>query len=104
MGLALFAARPAAAQLQIPRPVGYVNDFANVIPAGDEAAIQAVVDQVRARSGGEIVVVTLPSLEGEVASEVALRIGREWQVGKRGQPGDPARDAGAVVLVSMGDR
>ncbi|HEX2078700.1 MAG TPA: TPM domain-containing protein, partial [Longimicrobium sp.] len=102
--LCALAAHPAAAQLQIPRPVGYVNDFANVIPAQDEAAIQAVIDEVRSRSGGEIVVVTLPSLQGEVASDVALRIGREWRIGAAGQVGDSARNTGAVVLVSMQDR
>ena len=63
LGFATLAAAPAAAQVQIPRPTGYVNDFANVIPANDEAAITAVIDEVRTKSGGgEIVVVTLPSL------------------------------------------
>ena len=95
---------PAAAQLQIPRPTGYVNDFANVIPAQDEAAILAVIDEVRAKSRGEIVVVTLPSLQGEPASDVALRIGREWKVGASGEIGDSARNSGAIILVSMNDR
>ncbi|HVH13800.1 MAG TPA: TPM domain-containing protein, partial [Longimicrobium sp.] len=104
LGLAAITAAPAVAQLQIPRPVGYVNDFANVIPPQDEAAIQAVIDEVRAKSGGEIVVVTLPSLDGEVASDVALRIGREWGIGALGQPGDQARNTGSVILVSMRDR
>src|SRR5690606_8214828 len=51
------------------------------------------------KSGGEIVVVTLPSLEGQPIDDVALRIGREWGVGRRGEPGDPARNTGVVVLV-----
>jgi uncharacterized protein len=105
MAILLPVAGPAAAQLQLPRPIGYVNDFAGVIPASDEAAIQAVIDDVRAQSrGGEMVVVTLPSLEGEAASDVALRIGREWKVGALGQPGDAVRNTGAIILVSMQDR
>ncbi|CAA9326168.1 MAG: hypothetical protein AVDCRST_MAG89-1908, partial [uncultured Gemmatimonadetes bacterium] len=96
--------RPAAAQLQLPRPVGYVNDFANAIPAQDEARIAAVIDEVRARSGGEIVVVTLPSLQGRTAAEVGLQIGREWRIGAKGEPGDRGRNTGAVVLVSIQDR
>src|SRR5690606_974315 len=55
--------------------------------------------EVRAKSGGEIVVVTLPSLEGRTRDEVALQIGREWGIGRRGEPGDPARNTGTVVLV-----
>ncbi|MBR9989629.1 MAG: TPM domain-containing protein [Gemmatimonadetes bacterium] len=83
----------------IPEPVGYVNDFANVIPAEREAAMQRVIDEVRQKSGGEIVVVTLPSLEGRSRDEVALRIGREWGIGQRGEPGDPARNTGVLILV-----
>ncbi|HEX5727008.1 MAG TPA: TPM domain-containing protein, partial [Longimicrobiaceae bacterium] len=99
-------ALPAAAQqpLQLPRPVGYVNDFANVIPAQDEAAIQAVVDEVRQKSGGEIVVVTLPSLQGRSRDEVALQLGRQWGVGRAGQPGDPARNTGVIILVAPNER
>lgn len=44
-------------------------------------------------------IVTLPSLEGREAADVALRVGREWKVGKVGSPGDPTRNAGAVILL-----
>src|SRR5690606_30217745 len=97
--LVAFVTPPAGAQLRLPRPVGYVNDFANVLSAQDEARIGAVIEEVRAKSGGEIVVVTLPSLEGRTRDEVALQIGREWRIGRRGEPGDPARNTGVVVLV-----
>jgi uncharacterized membrane protein YgcG len=65
----------AAAQVRLPAPVGYINDFANVIPANVEAQIQQIIDEVRTKSGGEIVVVTLPSLEGRTRDEVACRSG-----------------------------
>ena len=70
--------------LQIPAPRGYVNDFANVISADNAARMERIIDDVRAKSGGEIVVVTLPDLGGRPIEEVALRIGREWQVGPTG--------------------
>jgi uncharacterized protein len=100
----VLAAPTAAAQLRIPEPVGYVNDFARVIGPEHRAAIDGVIQEVRARSGGEIVVVTLPSLQGRPASEVARRIGREWRIGLAGDPGTVGRNTGAVVLVSMQDR
>ncbi|MBV9772879.1 MAG: TPM domain-containing protein, partial [Gemmatimonadetes bacterium] len=98
--LALLAALPARAQLRIPAPTGYVNDFANVIDPTRRAEIQQVVDEVRAKSGGEIVVVTLPSLQGHSRDEVALRILREWGVGKKGTAGDSTANTGTVVLVA----
>lgn len=95
---------PAAAQLTLPAPQGYVNDFANVIAPAYEDSIEAVVNDVRAKSGGEIVVVTLRSLEGRSRDEVALQIGREWGIGRKGGPTDRNRNTGVVVLVSMQDR
>jgi LemA protein len=65
-----------AQQLRLPAPVGYINDFADVIAVEDEARITRVIDEVRAKAGGEIVVVTLRSLEGRTVDEIALRIGR----------------------------
>jgi uncharacterized protein len=98
------AAVPARAQLQLPPPVGYVNDFAHRIDPAYRDSILAVIDDVREKCGGEIVVVTLPSLQGRSRDEVALQIGREWKVGQKGEPGDPMRNTGTIVLVSMQDR
>jgi uncharacterized protein len=93
-----------AFQLQIPAPVGYVNDFAHVIDPAAERQMLAVIDEVRRKSGGEIVVVTLPDLGGRSAIDVARDIGRQWKVGAQGGPGDRARNAGVVLLLKPGQR
>ena len=85
--------------VKIPEPRGYINDFANVISSTDSAHIQAIVDDVRAKSGGDIVVVTLPDLGTAAPSDVALQIGRTWKVGKLGKPGDPTRNTGVIILL-----
>ncbi len=93
---------PLAAQSQqpsIPQPAGLVNDFAGVLDAATAARITRIAEDVRTKSRGEIAVVTLPDLEGREVADVALRIGREWRVGKIGDPGDPTRNAGAVILL-----
>ncbi|MEX2285231.1 MAG: TPM domain-containing protein, partial [Gemmatimonadota bacterium] len=89
----------SGAQIQLPQPTGFINDIANVISPEAKAEIQRVIDEVRQKSGGEIAVVTLPSLEGRTRDEVALQILREWGVGRSGQAGDRARNSGVVVLV-----
>lgn len=101
---ALALPRTLGAQIDLPAPRGYVNDFANVIGPAYQDSLQAVIDDVRGKSGGEIVVVTLPSLQGRDRDEVALQIGREWGVGKKGGPTDAGRNTGVIVLVSMQDR
>jgi uncharacterized protein len=99
LAFAVLAIAATPQSLQIPAPVGYVNDFANVIPPNNKATIERIIDDVRAKSGGEIVVVTLPDLKGRPIEEVSLRIGREWKVGQKGNPGDPARNTGVIILV-----
>jgi uncharacterized protein len=91
-------------QLQIPGPTGYVNDFAHVIDASSRARMEAVIDRVRAASGGEIVVVTLADLGGRADKDVARDIGRDWKVGAQGAAGDPRRNTGVVVLLVPGAR
>ncbi|MGI8547076.1 MAG: TPM domain-containing protein, partial [Gemmatimonadaceae bacterium] len=85
--------------LQIPPPTGLVNDFAHVIPADNVPLIEQIATDVRTKSRGEIAVVTLPDIGGRAPADVALQIGREWKVGKIGNPGDPTRNAGAVILI-----
>jgi uncharacterized protein len=76
-----------------------VNDFAHVLDAASVERMTRIAEDVRAKSGGEIAIVTLPDLGGRDVADVALRIGREWKVGKVGAPGDPTRNAGAVILL-----
>ena len=84
---------------QIPAPVGLVNDFAHVIPAANASQIEQIANDVRTKSRGEIAVVTLADIGDRAPSDVALEIGRQWKVGKIGNPGDPTRNAGAVILL-----
>lgn len=85
--------------LQIPAPTGLVNDFAHVLPAQTAQALTALAQEVRTRSPAEMAIVTLPDLKGRPVSEVSLDIGRQWKVGNVGQPGDPNRNAGIVILI-----
>ena len=84
---------------QIPPPRGLVSDFAGVIPAEAATRIERIAQDVRDKTQGEIAIVTLSDLGGRDKSEVALRIGREWKVGKMADIGQRSRNAGVVILV-----
>src|SRR2546426_9776553 len=83
----------------LPPPHGYVNDFAGVLDAASVSHLEAVIAEVRAKSRGEIAVVTLPDIGDRAASDVALQIGRQWGVGAKGEAGDPTKNLGVVVLL-----
>ena len=84
----------------VPRPVGFVNDFAEVMDSGHETAALAVINEVKAKSKGEIAVVTVTSLHGLYAAEAARRIGNTWGVGHAGALDDPASRTGVVILLA----
>src|SRR5467141_1104260 len=86
-------------QISVPPPRGFVNDFAGVLDSGSIRHVEAVIQEVREKTGGEIAVVTLSDLEGRAASDVAVQIGREWGVGAKGEAGDPKKNLGVVVLL-----
>ena len=100
---ALFAvllALLALLQLQLPAPRGLLNDFAGVVTPDRAARIEALAQEVRDKSAGEIAVVVLPDLQGQAPGDVALRIGREWKVGSAARIGDRTRNTGTVILLS----
>ena len=81
------------------QPVGYVNDFASVLDAESAAKMEDLIQRLRAATGAEIAVVTLPSIGDREAAEVALAIGRKWKVGSKAEIGDARRNAGIVLLL-----
>ncbi len=103
----LLAVSLFAQEIRIPAPpqgfaadrADMVVDQAGVIGPETIARINRLIFAVKARSGGEIVVVTMPDIAGAEAFDVALRIGREWKLGEAADIGDRARNAGVVVLV-----
>src|SRR5713101_884829 len=83
----------------VPAARGYVNDFAGVLDPSSVAHMTGVITEIRAKTRGEIAVVTLSDLGGRAASDVAVQIGRQWGVGAQGAAGDPAKNLGVVVLL-----
>src|SRR5439155_23726575 len=87
------------AQIAIPAPRGYVNDFAGVLDPAAVRRMEALITEVRDKTRGEIAVVTLPDIGDRAPADVAVQIGRQWGVGAKGEAGDPAKNLGGVVLL-----
>jgi len=95
----LFLATTATANArEIPRYAGSVNDTAGVLSS---EAHQALTDRINAhkdRTGNQIVVLTMPSLEGEDIEGYAVRVFESWK------PGNKGKDNGILVVVATKDR
>jgi uncharacterized protein len=94
-----WAQSPGVDTLFPAQPVGYVNDIAAVLDGQSAKSIEDLVERLRAVTGAEIAVVTLPSIGNHDPAEVALAIGRKWKIGAKAEIGDPRRNAGLVLLL-----
>ncbi len=81
-----------------PSPVGYVNDFANCIPAEYEQKITSVILEVKQKTGAEIAVVTVPTTGGEDISMYSVNLYTKWGIGERGE------DNGVLIVVALNDK
>ena len=84
---------------QLPAFVGYVNDFANVIPVDAKARLESLAARLNASTKGDMVIVTMSDLGGRPKEDVALELGRAWKVGANTAVGDNARNTGIIILV-----
>ncbi len=80
------------------RPTGYVTDAAGIMDPSAVDAIESLIRRLKARTGAEIAVVTLPTIGDRDEAQVALAIGRTWGVGAKAAIGDARRNAGLVLL------
>lgn len=95
--LLAFATAPAHAQT-FPPLTGRVVDAANIIPDDQEAALTAKLDTLEKESSRQLVVATVPSLEGYDIADYGYRLGRTWGIGQK------EANNGSILLVAPNDR
>ena len=96
--LLLLAASLFAVDFGGLKPQGYVSDFAGVVDPAAKQQLEAYCASVKAATGAEIALVTLPSLEGEPIEDVANVMFRKWGIGGK------ANNDGILLLLSINDR
>jgi uncharacterized protein len=88
----------AATEPPVPAPQGFVTDTAGVVPAPLRARITRLLEELQAKTGAEIAVVTVPSTQPLDDFTYAMRIADAWKPGRKGE------DTGVVFLVAVEDR
>jgi len=78
------AVAPARAALTFPTLTGRVVDDAHVLPADVQATLTQKLADLEARTSRQLVVVTLPSLQGDEISDYGYQLGRAWRIGQKG--------------------
>jgi uncharacterized protein len=72
---------PASAEPTFPELTGRVVDDAQLLGADDEQQLTADLKALEDKSSDQLVVVTLPSLQGYTIEDYGYQLGRHWGIG-----------------------
>lgn len=91
-------AAPAFADPVYPKLTGRVTDAADVLPADVEAALEARLKALEDGNGTQLVVATVPSLDGYEIEDYGVGLLRAWGIGQKDV------NNGALLLVAPNER
>lgn len=88
----------SAGALDVPQLKGRVNDYASILSPETAQKLEVTLSAIESSDSTQIVVLTIPSLEGEVLEEFSIKVAEAWKIGQKNL------DNGAILLVSKNDR
>lgn len=83
--------------IKVPAMNGPVNDNAGLINKSDEAKLSEYLNRINDKTGIQLAVLTIDSLEGHSAEAYSMAVCEEWQLGQKGE------DNGVLLLVAFED-
>ncbi len=83
---------------EFPALDGRVTDAAGIIPADVETRLTEKLEALETGSHRQLVIATVPDLQGYDIADYGYRLGREWGIG------DKERNDGALLIVAPNER
>jgi uncharacterized protein len=96
--LSLLCSGLAFAAPEFPALSGRVVDTADLLDAATQQRLTAQLDAFEQASSIQLVVVTLPNLQGYEIEEFGYQLGRQWGIGQKG------KNNGALLIVAQAER
>ena len=96
--LILAFAAPAFSAPTFPKLDGRVTDAAGILPAETRAALDTRLAALEKTTTIQLVVATVPDLQGYEIDEYGYQLGRAWGIGQKGS------NNGALLIVAPNDR
>ncbi len=90
---------PFSTLLAIPVPAlsGRVSDYGSMISAQARVDIEAKLQQFETTESTQIVILTVPSLQGDPIEDFSIKVADAWKIGHKGS------DNGVLLIVSRDD-
>ncbi|MBN23281.1 MAG: hypothetical protein CL678_18495 [Bdellovibrionaceae bacterium] len=86
------------AQVEIPSLTSPVIDQAGMLTSEFSQRLRGILYQLKNEKGTQVVVLTIPSLDGESIEGFSIRVVDQWKLGSE------KKDDGVLLLISRGDR
>ena len=93
-----FAGAAVKADPTFPQLTGRVVDDAHILPAQTQAELTQKLATLEQANGDQLVVVTLPSLDGYDIADYGYRLGRAWGIGQK------AKNNGALLIIAPNEK
>ncbi len=87
-----------AQEATYPKPLGYVSDYAEIIPSSERDALSALCQELEAKTTAQIAIVAIESTYPESIDTYAVNLFSRWGVGQKG------KDNGLLIVVAKRDR
>ena len=88
----------AVAAPKFPALTGRVVDDAHVLSASTVQSLDQMLADYERGTTNQVVIVTIPSLQGTSIEDYGYQLGRTWQIGQKG------KDNGALLIVAPNER
>jgi len=98
LGLLLCVVAFAAYALTFPELTGRVVDDAGILDPSTKAGLERKLVEFETKTTGQLVVVTLKSLQGTSIEDYGYQLGRHWQIGQK------EKNTGALLIVAPNER
>lgn len=96
--VALFTTAVGAAQVSLPMPRHYVEDYASVINSSHERSLNGVLQELEQKTGAQYIVLTVETTGGIPIEQFAIELAEEWKLGQKG------KDNGILFVLAKEDR
>ena len=94
----IWAATALAADISFPPLTGRIVDQANVLSPAAEAELDQRLAAHERATHQQVVVATVPTLQGQTIEDYGYRLGRAWGIGEKD------KNTGAILLVAPNER
>jgi uncharacterized protein len=84
--------------LAVPTLKGRINDTANLLSNTAVQNLEKMLSEFERTDSTQIVVLTIPSLEGEDMQEFSIKVAENWKIGQKGS------DNGAILLIARDEK